>query len=109
MHVAAARIDGRSGRRVGGCVDGRPHGVRVQTGSYIIFQGASYAARDTAVDEIIPAQNGAARIAPASLTDVVFAQLSGSAAPMGTIALLDGVGHVSTTTINSEGQITWSN
>ena len=92
-----------------GCTDGRPHGVHVSTGQYVVFQGATYATRDVSVDEVIAAENGAARIAPSSLTDVVFTQLSGAAAPVGTIGLLDDAGHISTTTINSEGQITWGN
>ena len=91
-----------------GCTDGRPHGVHVTTGQYVIFQGASYATRDASVDEVVLAQSGAAKIAPSSLTDVVFTQLSGAALPVGTIGLLDDAGHVSATTINSEGQITWN-
>lgn len=92
-----------------GCTDGKPHGVHVSTGAYIVFQGASYASRDVAVDEVVPAENAAARITPGSLSEVVFAQLSGSAAPVGSIGLTDSAGHISTTTINSEGQITWTN
>lgn len=92
-----------------GCIDGSPHGVYVSTGQYVIFQGTSYATRDTAVDEVIVASNAAASIAPHSLSEVVFTQLSGIASPVGTIGLIDTAGHVSTTTINSEGQISWSN
>ena len=92
-----------------GCTDGRPHGVHVSTGQYVVFQGASYLARDISVDEIYSANNGAASISGSSLTDVVFTQLSGGAAPVGTIGMIDSAGHISTTTINSEGQITWSN
>lgn len=92
-----------------GCTDGKPHGVHVETGQYVIFQGASYATRDSAVDEVIVASNGAASISPLSLSNVMFTQLSGVATPVGTIGLIDTAGHISTTTINSEGQISWSN
>jgi prepilin-type N-terminal cleavage/methylation domain-containing protein len=91
------------------CTDGRPHGVHIATGQYVIFQGASYAARDAAVDEVIPATNATASIVPSSLSEVVFTQLSGTAAPVGTVGLTDSAVHISTITINSEGQITWTN
>lgn len=91
-----------------GCTDGKPHGVAFQAGQYIIFQGSGYAARDQAVDQIV-AVNYALTFAPGSLPEVVFSQLSGDAAPAGTITLTDEAGHSSVISINSEGQISWTN
>lgn len=91
-----------------GCVDGKPHGVHVKKGEYTIFQGGSYAARDTAVDEIIFSQNNAIELSTTSL-EVVFAQLSGDTASVQEIGLFDNAGHHSTTSINTEGRISWTN
>lgn len=91
-----------------GCVDGKPHGVHVKKGEYTIFQGGSYAARDTAVDEIIFSQNNAIELSTTSL-EVVFGQLSGDIASVQEIGLFDNAGHHSTTSINTEGRISWTN
>lgn len=90
----------------GSCTGGRPHGLAIFPDSYVLFQGSSYALRDTAADERIPASTAILRT---GLSEVVFAQLSGSAAPSGDITLKGGNGQISTTTISSVGQIVWTN
>jgi len=96
------------------CTNGRPHGLHLEPHHYTLFQGDSYATRDTAVDEVLDARyEGVSAVVP-SFTDIVFAQLSGKAVanPLGvaTITLIDSAGKdTSTISINTEGQISWTN
>lgn len=94
-----------------GCTDGKPHGVYFGIpGQYVIFQGASYATRDVAVDEIIESENNTSSIA--GMQSVVFSRLSGDASvsPANTpLTLIDGANHTSVFTIEPEGRIWWSN
>ena len=96
----------------GACTDGRPHGVHFAAGVYTIFQGASYATRDTIADQTFTPSYSIS-LAPGSFSDVVFEQLSGDAttSPMGvwTLNLQDSTSKTSTITLNSEGQIIWTN
>lgn len=87
------------------CTGGMPHGVHVQASQVVLFQGATYSA-GAATNQVFPFNGGAQA---AGLSDVVFTQLSGDAAPTGTISLSDTLGHSSVITVNSEGQITWTN
>jgi len=87
----------------GGCTDGQPHGVAIQADKYIIFQGPSFAARKTAVDEIISANT---LVSHAGLTEIVFEQLSGNASPAGNITLKDIV-RTAAISVNEEGAINW--
>lgn len=89
------------------CSDGKPHGVHFESGSYVIFQGSTWAGRDIALDEIIQIESGALVISGA---DIVFSQLSGDASPSGaTITVSDAAGRSSLITFNSEGRIIWTN
>lgn len=90
------------------CTDGKAHGVYITKGKYVIFQGQSYATRDLGVDEVIYAQNDTVQFASSSY-EVVFAQLSGSVASPVDIAFTDGMIHYSTTSVNAEGRISWTN
>lgn len=89
----------------GTCIDGKPHGVHIASGTYTVFQGISYAARDATLDATFSANSS---FTHTGLTDVVFTQLSGTTTNVGDITLSDKANHVSTTTIGSEGQITWT-
>lgn len=91
-----------------GCTDGKAHGVYVTKGKYVIFQGQSYATRDTSVDEAIYAQNDTVGFSSPSY-EVVFAQLSGSVTTPLDIGFNDGAVHYSTTSINTEGRVSWTN
>lgn len=88
------------------CTGGTPHGVSIEPSRYVIFQGLSYASRDADADEIIDADP---TISHSGLSEVVFAISSGDVAQTGDILLTDASGHTSTTTIGSEGQISWTN
>lgn len=107
-----ARNQSMNNTCLGGCTNSVQHGVHITMGSYIIFQGSSYATRNPAVDEIIPS-GPHMNIIPGGFDDVIFSQLSGEAitVPSGiwTLTLSDGTVHTSTITINSAGQITWTN
>lgn len=79
-----------------------PHGLSIQTSQYVIFQGASYASRIAANDEIIPKS---ASISTGGITEAVFNQLRGniSTAP-GDITVSNNI-RTFTISINSEGRI----
>lgn len=95
------------------CSDGVAHGVHFGTGQYVIFQGASYNAADTNVNEVIPSGGAVTTSCPFSpcTTDIMFSQLSGQASfnPVGSITLTGQTGQTSVITVNSEGQIVWTN
>ncbi len=91
-----------------GCTDGKKHGVHVTPTGYTIFQGSSWGSRDTAVDEVVALES--ASVVISGLTDVIFAELEGTASfnPVGshTITLTDSSGKDSSTvSITSEGRI----
>ncbi len=93
------------------CTDGVSHGVYFgSSGSYIIFQGASYASRDAALDEVIEAGTGL--VAITGTNSVVFDRLSGNATvspSASTLTLTDERGKISVFTIESNGRIWWTN
>jgi prepilin-type N-terminal cleavage/methylation domain-containing protein len=104
-----ARSEAMNGICLGGCTGGASHGVHLESGKYVLFQGGSYAARDTETDEI-HTLSGATALSGA--TDVVFERLSGDAvlSPAGSAIMVQSSdGHASTIKINAEGQITWTN
>jgi hypothetical protein len=74
----------------------------------VIFQGQSYASRDADVDETISAQNDTVGFTAPSY-EVVFAQLAGTVAAPVEIAFSDGALHYSTTSVNTEGRVSWTN
>lgn len=87
------------------CIDGKPHGVRIENEQYIVFQGSSYALRDQAFDTILEANEG---IGHSGLEEVVFSQLTGEATS-GDIILSDSMTtRTSTISISTEGQIIWT-
>lgn len=88
-----------------GCTGGKPHGVYIGADEYVMFQGASYATRDSDVDAVIEADSN---ITQSGISEVVFEQLSGDVLTPGDIVLTDSLGRVSTTTVGSEGQIFWT-
>ena len=57
-------------------------GVSVQTGSVILFQGASYATRDAAFDEVLEFSDA---VQVTGITEIVFDKLTGEPDVTGTI------------------------
>jgi len=96
---------------LGGCTNGK-HGVHITATEFTIFQGSDYLTRDSSYDEITK-MGPLVQIAPGSFTDVIFSGLSGDATtlPSGvsTLTMTDATGHNSVITIQSFGQITWTN
>ncbi len=92
-----------------GCTDGKAHGVYFGIpGQYVVFQGASYATRDTAVDEVIEARDKASVLS--GMQSVVFGRLRADATTAGGATLtISQPGHTSTITIEPEGRVWWTN
>ena len=92
-------------------IDQEPHGVAFfpadHPRSYVVFEGANYAASDPAGREVLD-ENYPMAFGPASPSEVVFAQLDASTAFNGDIVLVDTERPATTTiTINGEGGISW--
>lgn len=85
------------------CTDGLHHGVRIEPGRFIIFQGRDFNASDEH-NEVIEMAGGAV---VSGITEVVFHPLSGEPSTTGDIIITDS-GSISTTTIGAEGQIFWT-
>lgn len=104
--------------RGGDCENGgKKHGVKILTDKYVIFQGNDYNSRDVDYDAFLDASPATGR---SGITEVVFAQLSGNASsisssgdcatlPEPLCIILQGGTRSSVITINSEGQILWTN
>ena len=86
------------------CTDGEPHGVSIQADKFVMFQGASYAARNPDADAEIEANPN---LLHTGVSEIVFTQLSATTTG-GTITLKDiSNGRKTIITIQPEGQITW--
>ena len=103
-----ARSDAMNNVCIGVCSGGQNHGVHFESNRYIIFQGNIYNPIDV-TNEIIPYSPS---VSLHGLSDVVFSRFSGNASTTPEdkwdIVLSDTLGHTSTTTVNTEGQITWT-
>jgi prepilin-type N-terminal cleavage/methylation domain-containing protein len=75
-------------------------GLRVQTGSVVVFKGASYAARASSYDEVYDMP---ASITPSGLTEIVYSKLLGAPSATGTITISGNNNETRTITINSKG------
>lgn len=76
-------------------------GVRVNVGAVVIFQGAAYASRNEAVDEVIVTS---AAISPSGLQEVVFNKLTGLPQTSGVLTLTSPNG-TRTITTNAQGTL----
>ena len=87
------------------CVDGKRHGVKILPNStMVVFQGATYATRDTAADAVFSL--GIATTTGAS--EFVFSQLAATSTG-GAVTVVDQNGHTSIVTVGAEGSIIWTN
>jgi prepilin-type N-terminal cleavage/methylation domain-containing protein len=86
------------------CTDGKPHGVARVGGSYVLFEGASYAGRNADADALFPASPAGSFEATGP---IVFSELSGTSSGS-TITISDVSDHISVITVGSEGEIRWS-
>lgn len=83
-------------------VNGAGHGVFFDSGNYILFEGPSYAGRNTVKDTVIAMGNGTVH---SGLSEIVFEQLSGNTAA-GTVTITKS-GQNFNITLNNEGRINW--
>ena len=79
-------------------------GFYIQAGSITVFQGASYAVRDSTYDEITTIGND---ITPSGLTEVVFSRPDGFPTSTGTLTLTTSSGLSETVVINAYGGLTY--
>jgi len=101
-----ARAEAVSSICRGPCDEGKPHGVKILDNKFIIFQGTDYVSADRDYDAIMDANPN---MLHGGLPEVVFEQLSGDVDTPGDITLTDNYsGRKSTISINSEGQILWT-
>ena len=92
------------------CVDGRPHGVRIDADRIHLFQTVAampdYTHRDASVDAVFVSNE---HTTFGGDSEVVFSQLSGDVATPAAITVTEAGGRISTITIGAEGQISWTN
>jgi len=77
-------------------------GVRVQTGSVVVFKGASFAGRDQNYDETFEISSS---IVPSGLAEIVFSKYAGLPQSIGTITLTSAANEQRVITINSKGMV----
>jgi prepilin-type N-terminal cleavage/methylation domain-containing protein len=85
------------------CTDGVAHGVAIIGSQYVLFQGESYATRDADQDAVFEATELVAR---SGSSEVVFTQLSGTTTGAQFVHVSSL--YVSTTTVESNGRIWWT-
>ena len=80
------------------------HGVFVDPDGYTIFQGSSYASRNTSYDEFVKRNNS---ITASGLSEIVFEQLTGGLTTSeGDVTLSNNVKSINIS-LNNEGRINW--
>lgn len=77
-------------------------GIKIQSGSIVVFKGASYAVRDTTFDEVFEVP---ASITPSGISEVVFAKFTGLPETTGTITLTSNTNETRNIIINQKGMI----
>lgn len=87
-------------------VNESPHGVRIEAGKFIIFQGSSYQSGNPLNREVVVSKAMDVSSQPSLPQEIVFKQLSGSTDFSGTITLSSGE-RKTEITINNEGKISW--
>ncbi len=79
-------------------------GIKIQSGSMAVFKGTSYAARDSAFDELFEVPTS---IMPSGVSEVVFAKFTGLPQTTGTITLTSNTNETRTITINAKGMVSY--
>lgn len=77
-------------------------GVRIQSGSVIVFKGGAFASRDSSYDETFDIAGG---IVQSGLNEVVFTKLTGLPQTTGIVTLTSQASEQRTITINTKGAI----
>lgn len=87
-----------------GSKDDTTWGVYVQTGTITVFQGASYAARDMAYDEVFDIAD---TITIGGPSEIVFGQLTGEPSATGTLTFTGVNNQEFTVSINEKGMVAY--
>lgn len=84
------------------------HGLAATSSQYIIFQGASFAARSSTLDQVFYKSPGISVNwqTEGGLQEIIFSPLAATSSASGTIYLNDGVS-TSSIQINYDGRISW--
>ncbi len=97
--------------RVENCAAAAPHGVYRSGATIVLFEGASYATRGEAFDEVVELRSG--NLVLSGAEEIIFAPISGrvTTTPQNnwSIHIADGFGKESVITTNTEGRIFWTN
>ena len=78
--------------------------VRVQPSSIVLFQGTTFATRNTVFDETIPSPGS---ITPSGLGEVQFSKFNALPNTTGSVTLTSTTNDVRTVTINAKGMVTY--
>jgi len=79
-------------------------GVKLQSGSMVLFKGVSYASRDATYDEIFDVPTS---ITASGVTEVVYAKFTGLPVTTGNITLTSVNGDTKNIVINAKGMINY--
>lgn len=79
-------------------------GVKIQSGFLTLFQGLSYASRDTSKDEI---QELSSTVTPSGLQEIIFTKFTGLPQSTGTVYFTASNNATSTVTINEKGTVSY--
>jgi len=79
-------------------------GIEIQSSSITLFQGGSFASRNTAYDETVSIPGS---VTPSGLNDIQFAKLSGLPNITGTIILTSTTNDTRTVTLNAKGVVSY--
>lgn len=107
LDVAAVTIvqTSRRAQALAQAVDGDTSwGIRMQSGSIVMFKGASYAGRDAAFDEIFQVPTS---IVPSGVSEIVFTKFSGHPQTTGSITLSSNTNETRNIAINAKGAISY--
>ena len=79
-------------------------GIYVQSGSITLYKGASYAARDSSLDETFDLPGS---ITPSGVAEVVFTKFTGLPQTSGTTTLTSNINETRNINVNAKGTITY--
>lgn len=79
-------------------------GLSVQSGAIILFQGASYASRNTNFDEVFDLPGS---ITTSGVSEIVYNKFTGEPQNTGTVTLTSNANETRNITINGKGTITY--
>lgn len=88
------------------CNTADSYGIYIQSDTFTLFEGDTFNSSIPADNQIFEANPS---ITHAGLQEIVFEKNSGNALSPGMVSLIDATGRISTITIRSEGQISWTN